>query len=146
MDSPQVSALAEALKRANWLLSRTTEGDLTEYELGFLAHVHLLADGRPLIWLANHLGIPRSTASARAKELEKRGYLVRSRAANDERRLVVALTPLGESVVAASSLFDLEAIDRGLRDLDGGERLQLIRLLNRVLDAAEMRPEGALRS
>ena len=46
--------------------------------------------------LAEHLALPKSTASVVVKDLERRGFVRRARDERDERRLAIVLSDAGQ--------------------------------------------------
>src|SRR2546430_7249713 len=94
----------ELLYRRIWgALNRPDEPDLSQHERQLLHHVP--ADGAvSLGWLAEHLGLPKSTASVLVKSLGQRGFVERARDSDDERRLAIALTGDGRARVAADTV------------------------------------------
>jgi DNA-binding MarR family transcriptional regulator len=126
----------ERLYRQLWgaLHRRDDDGDgLGQHERELLAHV---GDGASLTWLTGHLLLPKSTASVLVKDLERRGFLIRRRDPDDERRLRITLTGRGDAAVAADHVLDLAALDRALGRLPDGDRATLLRLLARLADEA----------
>lgn len=126
----------ETLYRQLWgaLHRSDDDGDgLGQHERELLAHV---GEGASLTWLAQHLLMPKSSASVAVKDLERRGFLVRRRDPADERRLQITLTPQGEAAVAADHVLDLAALGRALHRLPVADRRQLLALLRRLVDAA----------
>ena len=75
-------------------LFKADDEDLSQHERQLLHHVGA-DDGVTLGLVARHLGIPKSSASEQVKSLERRGFLVRRRDRDDERRLSVILTDAG---------------------------------------------------
>src|SRR2546423_2898160 len=87
----------ESLYRRIWgALNRPDEPDLSQHERQLLHHVPV--DGAvSLTWLAEHLGLPKSTASTVVKSLGQRGFVARARDPQDERRLAIAPTEFGRA-------------------------------------------------
>ena len=88
-------------------------GGMSEKELGALVH------------------LDSGTLAPLLKRLEKEGYLSRVRAENDERRLVVSLTPQGEAL--KDRALAVPPAMRGCIDLPPEELLELKRLLDKAL-------------
>ena len=57
-------------------------------------------------WLAQHLALPKSSASVLVKDLERRGFVRRRRDSEDERRLAIVLTAKGRRRVEADSVLE----------------------------------------
>src|SRR5436190_24198499 len=96
----------ESLYRRIWsVLNRPDTPDLSQHERQLLHHVP--ADGVvSLTWLAEHLGLPKSTASTVVKSLGQRGFVERARDPEDERRLAIALTERGRDRLAEDTVLD----------------------------------------
>jgi DNA-binding MarR family transcriptional regulator len=130
----------EALYRQLWgaLHRPDDDGDgLGQHERELLAHV---GEGASLGWLVQHLLLPKSTASVLVKDLERRGFLVRRRDPDDERRLRITLTAQGDAAVAADHVLDLGALHRALQRLTAEDRRTLLDLLGRLAAAAAPPP------
>jgi DNA-binding MarR family transcriptional regulator len=131
-----------------WLhLRRGDDPDLSEHERQLLHHIPAQAPGVTLGEVADHLALPRSSASVLVKDLSRRGFVRRARDRADERRLALLLTAEGARRVAADSVLDPERLDAALATLDPGERAALVDALERVAAAgAAAGPPSALRS
>src|SRR2546421_6988991 len=93
----------EKLYRRIWgALNRPDEPDLSQHERQLLHHVPV-DGGVSLSWLAEHLALPKSTASVLVKSLGQRGFVERARDPGDERRLAIALTETGRARGAAGT-------------------------------------------
>lgn len=109
--------------------------DLSQHERQLLDHIP--ADkGIPLGDVARHLGIPKSSASEQVKSLERRGFLIRRRDPDDERRLSIVLTAQGMARISGSSVLDLDRLSAALRKLTAGDRKALLAGLGRLAAAA----------
>src|SRR3982074_3893074 len=82
--------------------------DLSQHERQLLHHVPAVG-GIPLGDVANHLGIPKSSASEQVKSLERRGFLSRRRDLHDERRLSIVLTAKGQAGGGGDNRRDLDS-------------------------------------
>ncbi|HKF17937.1 MAG TPA: MarR family winged helix-turn-helix transcriptional regulator [Candidatus Dormibacteraeota bacterium] len=123
-------------------LHRGDEPDLSQHERQLLHHVP--ADGGvQLNHIAWHLALPKSTASALVKDLERRGFVTRRRDPRDERRLAVTLTTKGRERVEADSVLDIRGLDAALADLSRDERRALVEAIEKLAEAARARREGA---
>ena len=90
-------------------------------------------------WLAQHLALPKSSASVLVKDLERRGFVRRRRDSEDERRLAIVLTAKGRRRVEADSVLERKPLAAALEDLPERERRALLRSLDRLAAAAEAR-------
>jgi len=88
-------------------------------------------------WLAQHLLLPKSSASVLVKDLERRGFVRRRRDAKDERRLAIALTAKGKRRVQADTVLEPRRLQAALTKLPERERRSLLRSLERLAQAAE---------
>lgn len=127
----------EALYRRIWgALNRSDDTDLSQHERQLLHHVP--ADGAvTLTWLAEHLGLPKSTTSVVVKSLGQRGFLERARDSADERRLALVLTDAGRERVAADTVLEPKALKAALAKLSPAVRAALLDGLRQLADAAE---------
>jgi DNA-binding MarR family transcriptional regulator len=109
--------------------------DLSQHEHQLLHHV---SDGKgiPLGVVANHLGIPKSSASERVKSLERRGFLTRRRDPDDERRLSIVLTEMGAARVRQDSVLDLVRLAAALKKISAEDKKALLAALERLAAAA----------
>lgn len=119
-----------------WMLGRDYQDpDLSEHERAVLWHVPL-PEGKSLTWLAKHLDVPQSTLSVRVKDLERRGFLARSRDPADERRLYLELTDAGRRRLAAWTVLDTDVLHRALQSLEAEEQHRLVELAEKLAEAA----------
>jgi len=112
-------------------LHRGDDPDLSQHERQLLHHLPV-DGGVQLNHVAWHLALPKSTASALVKDLERRGFLTRRRDPADERRLAIALTAKGHERVEADSVLDLQRLDAALGELSQEERRALIETLEKL--------------
>jgi DNA-binding MarR family transcriptional regulator len=131
-----------------WLnLRRGDDPDLSEHERQLLHHIPARAPGVTLGEVADHLALPRSSASVLVKDLARRGFVRRTRDRADERRLALLLTAEGARRVAADSVLDPERLGAALATLGASERAALVDALERVAEAgAGAGPPPALRA
>jgi MarR family transcriptional regulator for hemolysin len=129
-----------------WLhLRRGDEPDLSEHERQLLHHIPARAPGVTLGEVADHLALPRSSASVLVKDLARRGFVRRARDRRDERRLALLLTAEGARRVAADSVLDPARLDAALGALPAAERGALVDALERVAEAGAAMPAPAMR-
>ena len=127
----------ETLYRRIWgALNRPDAPDLSQHERQLLHHVPV--DGAvSLTWLAEHLGLPKSTASTVVKSLGQRGFVARARDPQDERRLAIALTERGRARLAEDTVLDPAGLGAALAALPPQARRALLDGLAQLADAAE---------
>jgi DNA-binding MarR family transcriptional regulator len=119
-----------------WLhLRRGDDPDLSEHERQLLHRIPATAPGVTLGEVADHLALPRSSASVLVKDLARRGFVRRARDRADERRLALLLTAEGARRVAADSVLDPVRLDAALAVLDADARTALVEALERVAAA-----------
>ena len=127
----------ESLYRRLWgALNRSDDADLSQHERQVLHHL-LPHDSVPLTWLADHLGLPKSTMSVMIKSLAARGFVRRERDAGDERRLAITLTDEGRQRVARDTVLRPDDLAAALARLDADTTAALLHGLERLADAAE---------
>jgi len=131
-----------------WLhLRRGDDPDLSEHERQLLHHIPARPPGVTLGEVADHLALPRSSASVLVKDLARRGFVRRARDRADERRLALLLTAEGARRVAADSVLDPGRLDAALAVLDPDARTALVEALERVAAAgAQAAPRPAFRA
>jgi DNA-binding MarR family transcriptional regulator len=129
-----------AFGRCDATLRRAPYADLAPDELTLLDRLAGDPDGVALTWLAAHLGRPKSTTSVLVKDLERRGFVRRTRRADDERRLEIGLTATGQARVAAARLLDPDRLAAALRALSPAGRTQLLDGIEALARAAEQLP------
>ena len=135
MNSSANERFQDAFARV-WLhLRRGDDPDLSEHERHLLHHIPARPPGVTLGEVADHLALPRSSASVLVKDLARRGFVRRARDRADERRLALLLTAEGARRVAADSVLDPERLDAALAVLDPDARTALIEALERVAAA-----------
>jgi DNA-binding MarR family transcriptional regulator len=121
------SASAEAL----------TQADLTPLEFAVMAYVNSI-DGEPDLdqsALAARLGVDRNSTSLLVGSLESKGLVDRRVSDTDRRARLVRLTPRGEKLFAKLHPKAVELQQHVLDVLDPAERVLLIDLLVRVIEA-----------
>jgi DNA-binding MarR family transcriptional regulator len=129
-----------------WMhLRRGDDGDLSEHERQLLHHIPARAPGVTLGEVADHLALPRSSASVLVKDLARRGFVRRAHDRQDERRLALLLTAEGARRVAADSVLDPERLDAALAALPLAERAALVDALERLAAAGAATPAPAMR-
>lgn len=121
-------------------LHRGDEPDLSQHERQLLHHVPARGSVQ-LNHIALHLALPKSTASALMKDLERRGFVTRRRDPRDERRLAITLTSKGLERVAADSVLDVRGLQAALADLSSEERRALLETIEKLADSARTRRE-----
>lgn len=113
----------------------TTSSRLSSRDAAILAHLEpkqAMGAGS----LARHLGIAASTLSEALEELERLGYVARTKSARDRRTVVVALTDAGVRASADASVLDVDALGAVLARLTPGERKAAVRGMSLLARAA----------
>lgn len=86
--------------------------------------------------LAATLGITPGSVTIACKRLEKDGYVTRDRQAQDERVVRVALTLEANEILEVWLARRREVFARFLEQLEPGEQVDLMRMIERVLEVA----------
>jgi DNA-binding MarR family transcriptional regulator len=125
-----------------WQVHREIAEDLFPFGLTtpqYLVLVHLGAGRREagMRQLARAGRHDAATMTAVVDGLVRRGWVVRRRAAADRRRVVVRLTPKGRRIYQLATRRLILRWRRALRTFSGGEQLQLLSLLLRLLEALQ---------
>jgi DNA-binding MarR family transcriptional regulator len=127
----------ETLYRRLWgALNRPDDADLSQHERQVLHHLSP-AENVPLTWLADHLGLPKSTMSVMIKSLAARGFVQRQRDPGDERRLAIQLTETGRRRIAADTVLRPNDLAAALARLDPDTTAALLHGMARLAEAAE---------
>jgi DNA-binding MarR family transcriptional regulator len=119
-------------------LNKPDDPDLSQHERQVLHHV-AAADSTPLTWLAEHLGLPKSTTSVLVKALAQRGFVHRVRDPDDERRLAITLTGEGRRRIAQDTVLDPKALSAALARLPAATRAALLDGMEQLAEAATQR-------
>lgn len=86
----------------------------------------------PVGALAAAAGVSMPTVTRMLKQLEGKGVITRTRAAEDERRVLIELTPLGHEQMAALRTYRRDAQQQGLAGFGPDERAEFARYLRRL--------------
>ncbi|MEN0060788.1 MAG: MarR family winged helix-turn-helix transcriptional regulator [Myxococcota bacterium] len=105
----------------------------SEREHTVLAHLRIAPT--PMGELANHLNIAASTLSEVTHALEARGLVHRHRDPADRRRIAVALTEAGHTVVRDTSPLDTDRLREALASLDPTARATVVEGLTLLAEA-----------
>jgi DNA-binding MarR family transcriptional regulator len=115
------------------------QGEITAQQYWLLRHLKL-HDASNIGELAAALGISQSSTTIACKRLEKAGLVTRRRCDSDERVVRVSLTEAGHQRIAAWRQRRREMVERFLAPLDQRERDELQRVIDHVLQAADLIP------
>jgi MarR family 2-MHQ and catechol resistance regulon transcriptional repressor len=128
--------LAEELLSLGRLLHPGRHAGMTPQQYWLLRHLqHHGPTG--ISELAKALGITAGSVTVACQRLEKAAFVTRTRQAQDERVVQVALTEQGQALIEAWRQQRREALTRLLGVLDEGEQEELHSLIARLLTAAE---------
>ena len=92
-----------------------------------------------LLELARHMGVTVSTMSLNVERLVRRGYVRRTRDAEDRRRLRLLLTASGLRLREASTVLEPARVAAMLDELDADELARALKGLALLASAAERR-------
>jgi DNA-binding MarR family transcriptional regulator len=92
-----------------------------------------------LLELARHMGVTVSTMSLNVERLVRRGYVRRTRDAEDRRRLRLLLTASGLRLREASTVLEPARVAAMLDELDADELARALKGLELLARAAERR-------
>src|SRR5947209_17155854 len=129
--------LSEDLLALARMLRTRRQADMTPQQFWLLRHLRRtgpLSIGE----LANALGITTGSATMACKRLEKADLVARQRQADDERVVQVALTEHGCAQIDLWRQSKVEAVTRLLDVLDMQEQQEFQRLIEHLLQAAEI--------
>lgn len=97
-------------------------------------------DGMSVADVASELGVAPATASRLCDRAMAGGYVAKTRAAADARRLSLTLTPAGAALQAQSEAFRLGYLHRILHDWTSEDVRNFERLLTRFATAVHLDP------
>jgi DNA-binding MarR family transcriptional regulator len=136
MNSSRTEQFEAAYTRIWAVLNKPDDPDLSQHERELLHHIPRRG-GVPLTWLARHLGLPKSSASVLVKDLERRGFVRRTRDKGDERRLSISLTPKGRRRVEADRVLEPRTLAAAMESLPESRVRSMLRTMNELAAAAE---------
>ncbi|HLG76269.1 MAG TPA: MarR family transcriptional regulator [Ktedonobacteraceae bacterium] len=133
--------LAEDLISFSRLLRPGRRPELTPEQYWLLRHIRRTG---PLSMgeLAAALGITTGSATVACQRLEKTGMISRQRQAEDERIVIVALTDLGQVQIDIWRQQKRDALVQLLAVLNPDEQQELQRLIERLLEEADVQDFG----
>jgi MarR family transcriptional regulator, organic hydroperoxide resistance regulator len=138
-------SLVEDLILLSRLLRFPRRSDMTSEQYWLLRH---LRNNGPqsISELAHALEITSGSATVACKRLEKAGFITRERSSDDERVVQVTLTELGRNHIEAGRRQRRESITGLLAGLDQDEQQELQRLVERLLQTADIPSCGGIPS
>lgn len=86
--------------------------------------------------IAKYLGISHNTASEHVKKLVMKGYLLKSRNPEDERKVMLELTEIGAEMLKKNTSLDEVKLGRILRSLTEEQRTMIVESLKLLSEAA----------
>jgi DNA-binding MarR family transcriptional regulator len=115
-----------------------TRRQVSAHQASILDHLDE-TDPTALLELARHMGVTVSTMSLNVERLVRRGYVRRTRDAEDRRRLRLLLTASGLRLREASTVLEPERVAAMLQELDAEELARALKGLELLARAAERR-------
>lgn len=115
---------------------------LTQRQASILSHLDAV-DPTMVGELAEHVGVTASTMSITLRRLEESGYVRRDRDPADRRAMNVRLTEAGVRMREASTILDPERVAAMLGMLGPKDRVDAVRGLRLLADAADALLSGA---
>jgi len=130
-----------ALQSTSHAITRAYKPLLEPLGLTYTQYTVLLAlwesDGRSLAELAAALHTNPPSLTPVIRRLDERGLLTRERAASDERRLIISITPAGWELRDEAKQIPYEMLCRvGLDPKEGAELIDLLSRIRATLDAS----------
>jgi DNA-binding MarR family transcriptional regulator len=136
VNSSSSEQFEEAYTRIWAVLHKADDPDLSQHERNLMHHIPPRG-GVPLTWLVQHLALPKSSASVLVKDLERRGFVSRSRDRRDERRLSISLTAKGRRRMEADRVLEPRRLQSALDVLPETRVQSMVRAMNQLAGAAE---------
>ena len=115
-----------------------TRRQVSAHQASILDHLDE-RDPTALVDLARHMGVTVSTMSLNVERLVRRGYVRRTRDAEDRRRLRLLLTAAGLRLREASTVLEPARVEAMLEELDAEELARALKGLELLARAAERR-------
>ncbi len=135
-DEPVVDELIAVLQVLRQLTNPVRRGEITAQQYWLLRLLY--CDGpKRVTEVATELGIGQSAATTACQRLERQGLLTRTRLADDERVVLVALTDAGQGQIDTWLAARRRLIGDVLEPLAASERQQLALLLVKLRRSAE---------
>ena len=126
--------LAKLLASLYYEARRDYGFDLTHRAIRVLQFISFAKQTPCIDEVARFLGSAASTASELMTRMQKKGFVRRRRAEDDERVVRLELTDSGREALAEHTSVDPERLARGLRSLTPREQDELTRILGRVIE------------
>jgi MarR family transcriptional regulator, organic hydroperoxide resistance regulator len=112
-----------------------TDAKLSAHQASILDHLDEVEATR-ITDLAAHIAVTPATMSIHVSRLEARGYLTRTRDANDARSVRLRLSPAGRRIRSANSVLDPERVNDMLSCLGSADRRRALAGLRLLANAA----------
>jgi DNA-binding MarR family transcriptional regulator len=121
-----------------------TKAVLSAHQASVLDHLDDV-ENTSLLELARHMGVTASTMSLMVDRLERGGYVLRERSAEDGRRVDLRLTSAGVRIKKQQNVLEPELVSAMLEHLDAAAREQALQGLELLAGAArDMMASGKL--
>ncbi|MEH3158625.1 MAG: MarR family transcriptional regulator [Sphingomonas taxi] len=114
--------------------------DITKTQWSALVAVHFNR-ATTCAELARDLGHDKGATTRLVDTLEERGWITRARTDDDRRVVKLTLTPAGSTIAAEIRDVVIGMWNGWLRDWEGGDITELIRLLQRLRDTLQQAPD-----
>lgn len=114
--------------------------DITKTQWSALVAVHFNR-ATTCAELARDLGHDKGATTRLVDTLEERGWITRARTDDDRRVVKLALTPAGSTIAAEIRDVVIGLWNDWLRDWEGSDITELIRLLQRLRDTLQQAPD-----
>ena len=134
--SEQFLNLMDRLRRVGPQTAPPKEADISPSQLAFLTFL-TLNPGSGIQTMASSLKLSKPTVSIGVSQLEESGFLVRQPDPQDGRAVHLFLTPEGQKLHQLTLEFRCKKFESLLKDLTPQDRMTLINLLEKAIQAAE---------
>lgn len=129
-----VNTFNSILKYEEFSLKKIAEISVTVGEVHMIEQIARREEGSSVSDIAFDMDIALPTATVAVKKLERKGLITKSPYSADGRRFIISLTPLGERINRAHSLFHrrmVRNISREFNPEEQGVLLSAIKKLNK---------------
>ena len=142
--SEQFLNLMDRLRRVGPQTAPPKEADISHSQLAFLTFL-TLNPGCGIQAMASGLKLSKPTVSIGVSQLEEAGFLTRRPDPQDGRAVQLLLTPEGQKLHQRTLEFRCKKFECLLKDLTPQERMTLLKLLEKAIQAVENETQGEIK-
>ena len=129
-----VNTFNSILKYEETSLRAISETPVTIGEVHMIERIARRKGGSSVSEIAEDMDIALPTATVAVKKLERKGFVTRTPNSEDGRRSIITLTPLGERIEHAHSIFHRRMVRNISRSFNESEQEVLIEAISKLND------------